>query len=76
MEEPKKVVKSEYVGSLQVGRPSGMDTLNQAIEDAITNNPGPWDKVYVSVAPSTISITDMVSDNPAFVGYVHCSVFN
>ena len=63
MEEPKKVVRAEYVGSLQVCRPSGMDVLNSAIENAVTDNPGPWDSVSVAVAPSTITITDIVSNS-------------
>ncbi|XP_018012019.2 uncharacterized protein LOC108669226, partial [Hyalella azteca] len=62
MEEPRKLVKAEYVGALQVSRPSGMEVINRAIQDAVNANPGPWTPVNVAVAPSTITVTH-VKDN-------------
>lgn len=61
MEEPKKVMRVQYVGVLQVERPSGMDVLNSAIERVIEANPKPWKNVSVAVAPSTVTITNTVS---------------
>lgn len=58
MEEPKKVMRVQYVGVLQVERPSGMDVLNSAIERVIEANPKPWKNVSVAVAPSTVTITN------------------
>lgn len=37
-EEPKKVIKCRYLGSLQVNRPSGIDILNSAIEKIYNNS--------------------------------------
>lgn len=33
MDEPKKTIKCKYLGSIIVSKPSGMDTLNEAIEN-------------------------------------------
>ena len=57
MEEPKKVLKAQYLGSTEVTQPTGMDVLNVAI-DTILNDTKPeqWENVNVSVAPSMISI--------------------
>ncbi|CAL4071158.1 unnamed protein product, partial [Meganyctiphanes norvegica] len=57
MEEPKKVMRVEYVGMIQVDKPGGMEVINQAIEDVTASNPGPWKSVTVAVAPSTVTIT-------------------
>lgn len=57
MEEPKKVMRVQYVGLIQVDQPSGMDVVNQAIADLTASNPGPWKNVTVAVAPSTVTIT-------------------
>ncbi|KAB7507204.1 Protein Fe65-like protein, partial [Armadillidium nasatum] len=58
MEEPKKVMRAQYVGAVQVDKPSGMEVLNKAIEKMVESNPGPWKPTAVAVAPSTITITD------------------
>ncbi|KAG7165513.1 Fe65-like [Homarus americanus] len=58
MEEPKKVMRVQYVGVLQVERPSGMDVLNSAIDRVVESNPRPWRNVSVAVAPSTVTITN------------------
>lgn len=57
MEEPKKVLKAQYLGSQEVNQATGMDILNSAIESVLQQtNPESWEKVNVSVAPSMISI--------------------
>ncbi|XP_045133262.1 uncharacterized protein LOC123517334 isoform X2 [Portunus trituberculatus] len=58
MEEPKKVMRVQYVGLLQVERPSGMEVLNTAIDRVVEANPPPWRNVSVAVAPSTVTITN------------------
>lgn len=60
MEEPRKVLKAQYIGSLQVARPSGMDILNDAIDQMVNQIPrDQWRNVNVSVAPSVVTVTDM-----------------
>lgn len=57
MEEPKKVLKAQYLGSAEVSQPTGMEVLNAAIETALNNaKPEQWENVNVAVAPSMISI--------------------
>lgn len=59
MEEPKKVIKALYLGAIQVGRASGMDVLNEAIDRLVHKKPqNEWEPVNVAVAPSTIIISD------------------
>ena len=59
MEEPRKVLKAQYIGSLPVYRPSGMDVLNDAIDQMMNQVPrDQWRDVNVSVAPSVVTITD------------------
>ena len=70
MEEPRKVLKAQYIGSLQVRRPSGMDTLNDAIDQMASQVPSDqWRDVNVAVAPSVVTITD------AEVTFSHFPVF-
>lgn len=57
MEEPKKVLKAQYLGSAEVAQPTGMNVLNSAIEAAMNSSrPDQWENVNVAVAPSMISI--------------------
>lgn len=57
MEEPKKVLRAQYLGSYQVNKATGMDVLNEAI-DQLANTPQEfWVAVNVAVAPSMISIS-------------------
>lgn len=58
MEEPKKVLKAQYLGSLEVNQPTGMDVLNQAIDTVLAGGgePARWEMANVSVAPSMISV--------------------
>lgn len=61
MEEPKKVMRVQYCGVMQVERPSGMEILNSAIDRVVEANPPPWRNVSVAVAPSTVTVTNTVS---------------
>ncbi|XP_021706958.1 protein Fe65 homolog isoform X3 [Aedes aegypti] len=57
MEEPKKVLRAQYIGSLEVDQPTGMEVLNDAIGKLVSSTPVEnWDNVNVSVAPSMISV--------------------
>lgn len=57
MEEPKKVLKAQYLGATEVNQPTGMDVLNAAIETTIAEmKREQWENVNVAVAPSMISI--------------------
>lgn len=57
MEEPKKVLKARYLGSLEVDKPTGMETVNEAIDKIIADsNPEDFEDVNVAVAPSMISV--------------------
>uniref|UniRef100_A0A336L526 CSON003423 protein n=1 Tax=Culicoides sonorensis TaxID=179676 RepID=A0A336L526_CULSO len=57
MEEPKKVLKAQYVGSAEVSQPTGMDVLNGAIDQLLETVPvDQFENVCISVAPSMISI--------------------
>jgi amyloid beta A4 precursor protein-binding family B member 2 len=58
MEEPKKVIRANYLGAMQVTKSTGMDILNEAIEHMLTTIPKEqWKDVNVAVAPSMISIS-------------------
>lgn len=57
MEEPKKILKAQYLGATEVQQPTGMDILNTAIETALRDSKAEqWENVNVAVAPSMISI--------------------
>jgi len=57
MEEPKKVLRAQYLGCTQVTRATGMDILNDAIDRLVSTVPtDKWRSVSVAVAPSMISI--------------------
>lgn len=57
MEEPKKVLKARYLGSMEVDRPTGMETINDAIDKIIADSkPEDFEDVNVAVAPSMISV--------------------
>ncbi|XP_069695921.1 protein Fe65 homolog isoform X1 [Periplaneta americana] len=64
MEEPKKVLRAQYLGSTQVTRATGMDILNDAIERLVSTVPTEkWRSVNVAVAPSMISILNPSEEN-------------
>lgn len=57
MEEPKKILRAQYLGSLQVSQASGMEVLNEAIDRLAISTPQEnWESVNVAVAPSMITI--------------------
>ena len=59
MEEPKKVLRCHYLGEVEVARPTGVDTLNNAMEKVYSRvPPEKWHFASVAVAPSTITITE------------------
>lgn len=57
MEEPKKVLRAQYLGCLEVQQAVGMNTINDAIEK-ISAEPAPdnWQSVNVSISPSMIAV--------------------
>lgn len=57
MEEPKKVLRAQYLGSCQVNKATGMDTLNEAIDQLSSTPQDTWIPVSIAVAPSMISIS-------------------
>ncbi|CAG0883176.1 unnamed protein product [Cyprideis torosa] len=58
MEEPRKVLRARFVGAVSVDKPSGMDVVNSAIENAIAAKPeAAWEEVRLAIAPSKIVIT-------------------
>lgn len=62
MEEPKKVLRAQYVGCVEVNQPTGMEVLNDAIDKLTSCTlPENWDSVNVAVAPSMISVNSSVS---------------
>uniref|UniRef100_A0A182MP04 PID domain-containing protein n=1 Tax=Anopheles culicifacies TaxID=139723 RepID=A0A182MP04_9DIPT len=67
MEEPKKVLRAQYVGCAEVCQPTGMEVLNDAIDKLTSSTPSEnWDYVNVAVAPSMIS----VNSSDKFVAHV------
>lgn len=57
MEEPKKVLRAQYLGNTQVTQATGMEVLNEAIDRLVTTIPQEeWQSVNVAVAPSMITI--------------------
>ena len=58
MEEPRKVIKASYLGTIQVDSPGGMEVINTAINQMMEKTPREeWSPVTVAVAPSTVSIS-------------------
>ena len=57
IEEPKRVLKAQYLGSTQVSQATGIEIVHDAIEYLTsTISRDQWQNVNVAVAPSTISI--------------------
>lgn len=57
MEEPKKVLRAQYLGSTEVQHAVGMTVLNDAIEKIVLEAaPDNWSNVNVSISPSVIAI--------------------
>ncbi|KAH8025643.1 hypothetical protein HPB51_010727 [Rhipicephalus microplus] len=58
MEEPRKVLRALYLGSMPVAAASGIDLLNGAIDTLLDRVPrAHWLPVQVAVAPSTVTVT-------------------
>ncbi|XP_049825299.1 protein Fe65 homolog isoform X2 [Aethina tumida] len=63
MEEPKKVLRAQYLGCTQVAQATGMDVLNDAIDRLVSTVPqDQWQPVNISIAPSMISIHHPTDD--------------
>ncbi|XP_060532053.1 protein Fe65 homolog isoform X2 [Cylas formicarius] len=63
MEEPKKVLRAQYLGCCQVNQATGMDVLNDAIDRLATGIPqDKWQSVNISIAPSMISVHHPTDD--------------
>jgi amyloid beta (A4) precursor protein-binding family B protein 2 (Fe65-like) len=57
MEEPKKVLRAQYLGSTEVQQAVGMNVLNDAIEKVMAEaQPENWSNVNVSISPSVIAV--------------------
>lgn len=68
MEEPKKVLRAQYLGSTEVQQAVGMNTVNDAIEKVILeSNTDQWPHVNVSISPSTITIRPTGDDELVIV---------
>uniref|UniRef100_A0A5S6QJR0 PID domain-containing protein n=1 Tax=Trichuris muris TaxID=70415 RepID=A0A5S6QJR0_TRIMR len=60
MEEPKKIIRCHFLGVTQVPKATGIDVLNDAVDRLVTQvRSERWILVDVSIAPSTISITEV-----------------
>lgn len=57
MEEPKKILRAQYLGNTQVSNATGMEVLNEAIDRLVSSVPqDQWQPVNISIAPSMITI--------------------
>lgn len=57
MEEPKKVLRAQYLGCCEVQQAVGMNTINDAIEKVSAEAaPDNWTNVNVSISPSMIAV--------------------
>lgn len=57
MEEPKKVLRAQYLGCSEVQQAVGMNTINDAIEKISSEiAPDNWANVNVSISPSMIAV--------------------
>jgi amyloid beta (A4) precursor protein-binding family B protein 2 (Fe65-like) len=73
MEEPKKVLRAQYLGSTEVQVAVGMNVINDSIEKLTTETPAEnWLNVNVSISPSMIAV------RPTTVGFsikfIHCNI--
>ncbi|VEN63171.1 unnamed protein product [Callosobruchus maculatus] len=63
MEEPKKILRAQYLGSTQVSSSTGIDTLNESIDRLVASvPPEEWQPVNVAIAPSMITISSTADD--------------
>ncbi|XP_003373149.1 putative tRNA delta(2)-isopentenylpyrophosphate transferase [Trichinella spiralis] len=60
MEEPKKVIRAHFLGVTQVPKATGVDVLNEAVDRLVAQvRSERWILVDVSIAPSTITVTEV-----------------
>ncbi|MCP9257180.1 Amyloid beta A4 protein-binding family B member 2 [Dirofilaria immitis] len=60
IEEPKKIIRCHFLGVTQVPRATGIEILNEAVDRLVSQvRPDRWILVNVSIAPSTIIITEV-----------------
>lgn len=77
MEEPKKVLRAQYLGCTQVNQATGMEVLNEAIDRLVTTIPEDhWQIVNVAVAPSMISIQQPNVSFPLIHVIMYIHVYN
>ncbi|CAO1424570.1 unnamed protein product [Diamesa serratosioi] len=68
MEEPKKVLRAQYLGSTEVHVAVGMNTINDAVEKVISEtNAENWPMVNVSISPSMIAVRPTGDDEQIIV---------
>ena len=59
MEEPKKILRCHFLGTIEVAAPTGVDVLNGAMMKVYARvPPEKWLYVDMAVAPSTITISE------------------
>ncbi|XGW17255.1 hypothetical protein V3C99_002117 [Haemonchus contortus] len=59
-EEPKKVIRCHFLGVTQVPRATGIEILNEAVDRLVSQvRPERWILSDVSIAPSTITISEV-----------------
>lgn len=57
MEEPKKILRAQYLGCSEVQQAVGMNTINDAIiKISAEAAPDNWTSVNVSISPSMIAV--------------------
>ncbi|VDN54827.1 unnamed protein product [Dracunculus medinensis] len=60
IEEPKKTIRCHFLGVTQVPRATGIEILNEAVDRLLSQvRPDRWILADVSIAPSTITITEV-----------------
>ncbi|KRZ09448.1 Amyloid beta A4 precursor protein-binding family B member 2 [Trichinella zimbabwensis] len=60
MEEPKKMIRAHFLGVTQVPKATGVDVLNEAVDRLVAQvRSERWILVDVSIAPSTITVTEV-----------------
>ncbi|CAJ0942615.1 unnamed protein product, partial [Mesorhabditis belari] len=60
IEEPRKVIRCNFLGVTQVPRATGIDILNEAVDRLVSQvRPERWILADVAIAPSSISINEV-----------------
>lgn len=66
MEEPRKVMKGYFLGTMQVDKPCGIDVIHGAIDNLMGSVPrAEWKTVTIAVAPSTVTISYNNGESPS-----------